>query len=165
MIQRLQTLFLILALVANGLMLNFDVFTASATDEAGKTVEQLTLRVTHLHYESSLTDSKSANETQIWLLALYGFASLMAIGAVFLYKNRSLQLKVSRFAMLLETGLLVLLFFYTDGAAEEYFRNDASQSSYQLGIFMPIISVICFFLANLFIMRDQQIVRSAERLR
>jgi hypothetical protein len=165
MIQRLQTLFLILALIANGLMFSFEFWSASAANDSDRVVEQLSLGLTHLSYETTLQDKRAASETHIYLIGLHGLASLLGLGAIFLYTNRTFQLRVSRLAMLLETGLLVLLLFYTDGATKDYFTNSVSNSSYQLGIFLPIVSILCFFMANLFIMRDEQKVRSAERLR
>jgi hypothetical protein len=164
MIQRWQTLFLILALIANGLMFNFDLWMAEATGDKGQTLEALHFKLTHLHYHSA-SEGEGMSESQPWLIALHGLASLLTIGAIFLYKNRKLQLRVSRFAMLLETGLLVLLLLYIDGMAQSYFEHSVSISQYQTGIFLPIASVVCFFIANMFIMRDERLVRSAERLR
>ena len=165
MIQRLQTLFLILALIANGLMFSFEFWSASAANDSDRVVEQLSLGLTHLSYETTLQDKRAASETHVYLIGLHGLASLLGLGAIFLYTNRTFQLRVSRLAMLLETGLLVLLLFYTAGATKDYFTNSVSNSSYQLGIFLPIVSILCFFMANLFIIRDEQKVRSAERLR
>ena len=165
MIQRLQTIFLILALITNGLMFSFEFWSASAANESDQIVEQVSLSLMQLTYETTLQDKSAASETHIYLISLHGLASLLALGAIFLYTNRTLQLRVSRLGMLLETGLLVLLLFYTDGVTEDYFTHSISNSSYQLGIFFPIISVLCFFMANLFIMKDERKVRSAERLR
>lgn len=164
MIQRWQTLFLILALVANGLMFNFDFWTAEALDNDGQVVEELRMNITQLVYHAS-EQQQQQTKTNTWLLALYSLASISALVAIFLYRNRKLQLRISRFGMLLETALLVLAFFYTDDLSQQYFQHSVSSSNYQTGIFLPIISVVCFFIANMFIMRDQRLVRSAERLR
>ncbi len=164
MIQRWQTLFLVLALVANGLMFNFDFWKAEARDDDKQVVEELRMNITHVVYHSS-EEQQHQSETNTWILALYSLASISALAAILLFKHRKLQLRISRFAMLLETTLLVLVFLYTDDLTQEYFQHSAINSTYQTGIFLPIISVACFFVANLFIMRDQRLVRSADRLR
>lgn len=164
MIQRWQTLFLVLALVANGLMFNFNFWNAEAVDDNNQVVEELRMNIAQLAYHSS-EKQQNQTETNTWILAIYSLASISALLAIFLYRNRKLQLRISRFAMLLETALLVLVFLYTDDLAQQYFQHSVSSSSYQTGIFLPIISVICFFVANMFIMRDQRLVRSADRLR
>jgi hypothetical protein len=164
MIQRWQTLFLILALVANGLMFNFDFWSAEATNDSDQVVEELQMNIMQLNYHPN-EEGDAQSETNIWILALYGLASILALVAIFLYSNRKIQLRISRFAMLVETTLLVLVFLYTDDLAQQYFQHPVSDTNYQTGIFLPIISVVCFFVANMFIMRDQRLVRSADRLR
>lgn len=165
MIQRLQTLFLILAIAANGFMYTLDCWSATATNDKDQVIEQLNLDLIHFHYTTELSGKGSTSYTNTWLIALHSLSTFLGVGAIFLFRNRPLQLKISRFAMLIETGLLVLLFFYIDGAAQDYFTNSISYSSYEAGVFLPIVSVVGFFLANVFIMRDERLVRSAERLR
>ena len=165
MIQRLQTLFLALAVIANLLMFNFDIWSAQATNEDGKVVEQIVINALELTYNPSLEGKATRTESRIWLTTLVSLVSLIGIVTIFLYKNRPTQLKISRFGMLLEAGLLVLIFYLVDSVEADYFVNEVSTSNYGVGIFLPMIGVVCFFLANIFIMKDERLVRSSERLR
>jgi len=164
MIQRLQTLFLVLAVVANLLMLNFNLWSGASLNEQGEAVEKAVISVLAVHYNPSLEGKTSQTDSVMWLTALTILVAAVALIAIFLFKNRNLQLKVSRFGMLLQAALIAMVFFYVDDA-QSYFVNNVQISSYEFGVFLPMIGVACFFLANMFILRDERLVRSSERLR
>lgn len=164
MIQRLQTLFLILVVIANLLMLNFNLWSGEAVNDQGETIETVVLNVLEIEYNPSLEGQSQEQDSVIWLSALAAASTLIAIIAIFLFNNRPLQLKVSRFGMLLEAALIAITFFYVD-TAQSYLVNPMTASSYKFGVFLPMIGVVAFFLANLFILKDERKVRSAERLR
>jgi glucan phosphoethanolaminetransferase (alkaline phosphatase superfamily) len=85
---------------------------------------------------------------------------ILSLIIVFLYKNRVLQHKLANllavFNMFL-IGLFFILSYTKDGQMEAI--------SYQFGAFLPIISAIFSYLAAHFIKKDEQLVRSADRIR
>lgn len=80
--------------------------------------------------------------------------------AIFLYKNRILQYKIVNGGMVLNvftTGLFFLLDFVN--------VSDVSNLRFTFGAFLPIIGAIFAFLAAHFIKKDEQLVRSTDRIR
>ncbi len=164
MLQRIQTIFLILGIVANGFLLYFDLYSVNAMNENGEVIEKATLNIEKLQYETTLEDHMAYSKPMYWLMGAVALVSLVAFASIFLFNNRRLQMIIVRLSMLLEAGLVVLFFLFTD-RAKEVINNPIYQMQYEVGIFLPIAGVVMFFLANVFIMRDEKLVRSSERLR
>ncbi len=158
MIQRIQSVFLLLAFLA-GLALFFfplaGIYSATST---------------YLFYIYELRNmvpgepSMFSLMTVLPLLLINIAATLMALGAVFLYKNRLTQIKVVRFAIFLDIILIGLIFFIYAGIIE---KNLGASPDYldEAGIYFPLIMLIFLILANKFIAKDEKLVRSADRLR
>lgn len=164
MLQRIQTIFLILGIVANGFLLYFDLYSVNAMNENGEVIEEATLSIEKLQYETTLDDYVTYSKPMYWLMGATALVSLVAFVSIFLFNNRRFQMLIVRLSMLLEAGLVVLFFLFTDRAME-VINNPIYQMQYEVGIFLPIAGVVMFFLANVFIMRDEKLVRSSERLR
>lgn len=164
MIQRFQTLFLIIVVIANLLIFNFNFWGGEAVNEEGKVIEEVVLNALEIEYKPSLDGKTNQSDSVIWLTSLSAIATIVAIVAIFLFNNRRLQLRISRLGMLLEAALIALIFFYVD-TAQTHFANEITNSGYEFGVFLPMIGVVGFFLANIFIIRDERLVKSAERLR
>jgi len=102
-----------------------------------------------------------------WLLAvIVGCASVMSIVTIFLYKNRKIQITLSKLNMLLYLSVIFIV-FYTGDEALSYIRGLGLEGelSYKLGAVLPIISVILVFFASRAIKKDEDLVRSADRIR
>ncbi len=156
MIQRIQSLYLFLAGLFYSFMLLFPFFTRYDV-EAGSSVKlyvhQLVLR------SGDITTSE-------WQLITLILAILLIGGAwatIFFFKNRMLQYKLTRFFLLLGTGLIVALLFTWDNVSETYSELPGSSFSWAAGL--PLITLLLFYLANKAILRDEKSIRSASRLR
>jgi len=102
-----------------------------------------------------------------WLLAVFvGCASVMSLVTIFLYKNRKLQITLSKLNLLLYLGVIFVV-FYTGDNALNHIRTLGLEGelSYKLGAVLPLISVILIFLASRAIKKDEDLVRSADRIR
>lgn len=86
---------------------------------------------------------------------------VISLGAIFLFNNRPLQVRLG-YLIISASILFVALAYY-------FISSDtvSAQSGYSFaaGAFMPIGSVVCAFLANYFIRKDENTVRSMDRLR
>ena len=78
-----------------------------------------------------------------------------------MYKNRNLQIRATNLALLINCGLIGLLFFSADSMSTTF----QSKVHYLYGSYLPVIIAIFLFLAIRFIKRDDALVRSADRLR
>lgn len=139
MIQRKQTLWLLLALVCAVLTFRFPFYNGTLKTEAvGVAGADLTA-----------TDN-------IWLMLLAGAVAVLSLLAIFLFRDRKLQLQLTFAGLLLSIGLLALFYYYTLSFETGGIALTALLS---LGI------IIGFFFALKGIRDDQKLVRDLNRLR
>ena len=136
MIQRIQTVYLLLAAIVSGGL----VFTVSLW--SGVDGNQVMV-VDELNY----------------FIAFMVSAALSLI-AIFLFKNRKLQTVISRLNILLNL-ILLGVFVYRSLTMS----GGTAVPEKGIGMFLPIISIVFLVLANRAIRRDEQLVKSADRFR
>jgi hypothetical protein len=89
------------------------------------------------------------------------FASaLLALIAIFLFKNRKLQFVFGRIIILINLFLLGLLIYLSLNLSGE-----ASVSEKGIGMFLPVLAILFIVLANKAIKKDEDLVKSVDRLR
>jgi len=95
------------------------------------------------------------------LALINGGVGVLSLLAIFMFKNRNLQIRVTNLALLIDCALIGLLFFTADSMSTTF----QSTVHYLYGSYLPIVTAICLFIAIRFIKRDEALVRSADRLR
>lgn len=147
MIQRIQSIWLLLAaLFGVGLFL-FGILNITYTDK-GVEVTQ-TLKILEYSY----------------LLAVLAIAIVaLPMVAIFMFKNRKQQINLAVLAIVLNIGFIA---YYLMGL--ESFKTahvpPINSSAFGVASFMPIASIIFLFLAIGGIRKDQKLVKSLDRLR
>jgi Domain of unknown function (DUF4293) len=158
MIQRLQSIFLLLA--SGSIAALFSPLMA-----LGKVVRG------QAEAPSPLADGLFTVTDDKGLLAITAIAAVIFFVAIFLFKNRSLQTTVTQVGNLLSGGLLAYGYFLFSKAVPSVLpvnidaTTQASEIGYSFGIGAPILAMALSLLAIRFIRRDEAIVRSADRLR
>ncbi len=155
MFQRIQTVFLFLVLVFGLLYLLFPL----ATIYIGEFF--YTLKAHTMQAPEAVTDQLDISLLQTLILIVLFANMLLVIITTFKYKKRLLQIKMGRLNILLLLILIVLSFFYIDTVKEQL----SAEISYGVGIFFPFISMILILLANRAIRKDEELVRSVNRIR
>ncbi|MEA4916051.1 DUF4293 domain-containing protein [Proteiniphilum sp.] len=150
MLQRIQSIFLLLAAVA--------MLVASVTPLALflYNSDQAVFKAMGVYMNDQLNDST-------WGLFVMGVASsVLALLTVFLYKNRMLQIRLSIFNVIFMIGFYLYLGFilYTLTSAESL-----QFLKIGIGVIMPVIAIIFSLLAIRRIGADEALVRSLNRLR
>lgn len=84
----------------------------------------------------------------------------LSLITIFQFKKRPLQYKVSNLLALLNVFIIGLFFLLP--YMKEGFTGTVS---FTYGAFLPILSIVCSFFAAHFIKKDEQLVRSADRIR
>ena len=135
MIQRVQTIWLLLAAGASLASLKFPFYSGSK--------------------ENGLFEEVSGS-TGFLLLIISIAVALAALVAIFLFKNRKLQKQISWLGLLLQIITLVLLFSKT---------KPFTQGNFSLTSILSFSIPIFFMLAWLSIRKDDKLVRSMDRLR
>ena len=157
MIQRIQSVFLLLLALAMLSLLALPLW--HKVD--GLTNQELTL--TAFGYVSKGL-SLPANIGPVWLIgALAAASAALAIFEIFQYRNRLRQLLLGTVNLLLITATLGAEYlFYSKG---EQLLNIKLEGQLMMAFYLPTLALVLNLLANRFIRRDEQLVRSADRLR
>lgn len=92
-------------------------------------------------------------------------ASFGAFATLFLYKNRKQQIKAAQFLLLIYTALIASAFLLIDTAKSALPLGNDIVVNHKLSITFPLISLILIFMAIKAIKKDDELVRSADRLR
>lgn len=149
MIQRVQTLFLLVITILSALL----IFLPFQEVKVGESIYQLCLMPGCL--------SGMVKPFIYVPIALNFVVLILSLITIFMYRNRKKQMKFAQllllFSALLIGNLFVMHFFKGDEAA--------MQTDYKIASFFPAINAICAFLAMRFIKKDEELVRSADRIR
>lgn len=151
MIQRIQTLFLLVVAVLSGLMLTGDLIRLTAGDT---TVFSLSFM--------GLGEQGGDIIQRLWpMTVILALVPLLAFIAIFLYKNRPLQMRFAMLVLLLSLGTLILGAFYI----LMFDRKIDITVVWRAKALFPLISAILAWLAHRAILKDEVKVRSYDRLR
>jgi len=137
MLQRIQTVYLILALLVTGVLpFVFPLWT--------------------------LADSKEYffMSSQVYS-ALFGLSTSLALLSILFYKKRQHQFVINRLNIILNLILLGLFVYRSLNLSGE----TPAVSEKGIGMFLPIVSIVFLVLANKAIKKDEDLVKSVDRLR
>ncbi len=152
MIQRIQTLYLILAAIA----LSF-IFMAPIVSYTGIDGVIYTLNVKDL-LGSDGTVQQAASRISILILAPITLLSIVFMISQF--KNRQKQMAIGRLIYLMLAVLITLAWFFIEAN-----KFDTEINGYGFGYFAPVAALPFIFLANRSIKKDEELVKSLDRLR
>lgn len=144
MIQRIQSVFFLLAALTSALLFVLPIYTI---DLGGVSTAY---RITnHAHYSLILS-------------MLAGLTIGLPLATIFQYKKRPLQVTLGRINQLALVALLAVAVFSFDSA-----RNEAAQAitGVSVGMFLPIAAIAFTILAIRGVKKDEALVRSSERIR
>jgi hypothetical protein len=149
MIQRIQSLYLLLASGAFGSLFALPFLTTTTTDAAA-TVPQL-------------ADGQLNLFDNIGLLGLTALGIALALATIFMYKDRATQGKLAMMGVLVAVFLLALAGISTQGVNSAVPTEGHVQ--FGLGWAAPVIGMVLSWLASNAIKKDEKLVRSMDRLR
>ena len=135
MVQRIQTVYLLLAFIATGIL----PFVFPLWKEAGK----------DFYFMANMLYA-----------VLFGLSTMLALVSIISFKKRQQQFVMGRLNMILNLILLGLFVYRTLTASGE-----TAISEKGVGMFLPIFSIVILVLANKAIKKDEDLVKSVDRLR
>ncbi|HET8854514.1 MAG TPA: DUF4293 domain-containing protein [Salinimicrobium sp.] len=136
MLQRIQTVYLFLAaLVSGGVIFLFELW----LNTEGQPVMV---------------------EDQTTVLLLFLASAVISLITIFLYRNRKLQFVLGRINIVLNFILLGLFVFWSLKISGEVAISEKG-----IGMFIPVVSIVLLVLANKAIKKDEDLVKSVDRLR
>ncbi|MCU0445440.1 MAG: DUF4293 domain-containing protein [Microscillaceae bacterium] len=157
MIQRIQTIFLFLVGVCLLAVLFFPIWQKNNST----TQEKVELTAFVLNYSKGSTPPTTTYSFYIAIAALA--AAGLAFYTIFQYKNRVLQIKLCLLnTLLIVAALGLMMLFYYSGEA---LVKEPKYGAFAPGFYFPAIALIFNMLARRFIKKDEDLVRSMDRLR
>lgn len=158
MIQRIQSLFLVIAVVALLLLLAFPFATFYS---------QTGIYELDIFGLESITPGNPIPFADWFFWPLTAVAALVIIldlVALFSFKKRIKQINLTHVAVFLNILLVVaLMFYYIPGVEEK--TNTTVDYQDAFGIYLPLISLVFTLIAQRYIKKDERLVRSVDRLR
>ena len=137
MIQRIQTIYLIIALVVTGVLpFIFPIWTMSDGKE--------------FYFMGNQAYA-----------VLFGLSTSLSLLSILFYKKRQHQFVLDRLNIILNLILLGLFVYRSLSLSGEA----VTVSEKGIGMFLPIISIVFLVLANKAIKKDEDLVKSVDRLR
>jgi TRAP-type uncharacterized transport system fused permease subunit len=168
MIQRVQSLLLL----AGSLLLIILLFVpiwkkegkAINNTQSEQTVsDKVVLKAFNLsYYKNDSPDAQSSKST--WYIgALILVTAGVSLYSIFQYRNRMKQIKLGLLNTLLLCGIIGLMFLGVTKGSEMLPGN--LKEDFQLGFYIPAVVLLLNTLSNRFIRKDEELVRSADRIR
>lgn len=154
MIQRIQSVFLLIAVILMVFVATFPI---------AEFVAQADQSIFELRFNGIIGEEVDAviDFSVIPMSILIGLCIALPFLTIFLFKKRLLQIRLSIFTIIILVGLEGLMYYYTSSTATALSAN----VSYKLFFVFPLVSAILVFLAMRAIARDEALVRSMDRLR
>lgn len=154
MLQRIQTVFLILIAICMLAVLAFNI----KLWENGSDF----INLTPFYLERFKDGESTILRMPYMLIAILAVASAsLAIFEITRFKNRMLQIRLGALNSLFMAGTVVLMFVLSNQIVEE--QQDPGQ--YGISVFLPVAALIFNSIANRYIRKDEKLVRSVDRIR
>lgn len=155
MIQRIQTIFLLLAAIAAAVMFFFPLAIFYGNHNFELYIYQLNF----------FDPNPSLEVGEYFLLPLLGVVVIIifiSLLSVFSFKSRKRQMMFIKVDMALTLILLAGYFFGYIRLLEDFVGNPPE---YQFASFMPVLVFLFLLLANRGVQKDEKLIRSMDRLR
>lgn len=106
-------------------------------------------------------DSLSSSDLLIKPIGiLFIISAILSFTSIFQYKNRKFQMTLVRLNILINFLLLGLIVYQVQNLSGETLVSEKG-----IGSFLPIITIFLLVFANRFIKKDEDLVKSVDRLR
>ncbi|MEL0651121.1 DUF4293 domain-containing protein [Algibacter sp. TI.3.09] len=136
MLQRIQTVYLLVAAgISAGLIFVFNLWTTN-------------------------TDELVFAKDDILYFGLFLGSAVLCLISIFMFKNRQLQFVLGRLNIILN---FILLGFFVYQSLN--LSGETAVSEKGIGMLLPLVSIVLLALANKAIKKDEDLVKSVDRLR
>ncbi len=152
MIQRIQSVYLLVAAASSlvALMLPFVYFSSP--------INEVLLHAFHYTDIDGVPLPDIGNTATIGIL--FAISAVFSIYTVFLFKKRTLQMRVCVYNVIINIGILIQIYLYS-----RYASHEGVEIQIKSGCIVPIVNAILLLLAIWSIRKDELLVKSLDRLR
>ena len=144
MIQRIQSIYLL-----------------GATILSGGLILLLNLWIDGVQNDFFVLDAFKSGERILQVMAvLFIVSALLSFSSIFQYKKRQLQFVLGRLTILINFIIIGILVYYSQNLSGEITVSEKG-----IGLLIPIVTIVLVALANKSIKKDEELVKSVDRLR
>ena len=155
MIQRAQSIYLFLVVVLMSLFLLFPI--------AELVTENNVILKLYSHGLKKITDGESQKLMSTLALMILAFViAVINFYNIFLFNNRTSQMRLCVYNILLMIGLVVLSFYYYRVVNKAY---EITYHRFKIASILPVFCIVLNIMAFSGIRRDELLVKTYERLR
>ena len=147
MIQRIQTVYILLAGVLTAILYKLKLADLSVNNELME------------FFAKGIFKGEDIVYNGLPLMVLIGIITVLHFAGLFLYKKRILQIRILVFSIILLLGLFGLFFYFT------YMGFEGAKVAFKIPVAFPLIAVIIDWLAIRAIGKDEALIRSLNRIR
>lgn len=147
MIQRIQTVYILLAGVLTAILYKFKLADLSVNNELMEFFAKGIFKGEEIVYNG------------LPLMVLIGIITVLHFAGLFLYKKRILQIRILVFSIILLLGLFGLFFYFT------YMGFEGAKVAFKIPVAFPLVAVVLDWLAIRAIGKDEALIRSLNRIR
>jgi Domain of unknown function (DUF4293) len=155
MIQRIQSLYLLMTTILSAIFLEGKLFTFIDRTGSG-----ISITLTGIYKETG-NQAILLNERILPFAIIIIIILILSLGTIFVFKNRKIQLWLTRSIILFIVVLIFLETYYAVHIIKEF--NGIIVPGFSL--FIPVLLLLFSFLAHRGIQKDENLVRSYDRLR
>lgn len=157
MIQRIQSVFLAIIFVAGMLLFVSPILSFTSYENS---------YVMNAYHTINSVDNTVVSKN-IGIGAMQGLVALLALVSIFLYKKRQLQIKLCKLNILMVAIQIAAIVLYIDVAKENISPNAPNDVliGIKYGAIIPTLSWMFLYLSIRYIKKDEDLIRSADRLR
>ncbi|HJG77132.1 DUF4293 domain-containing protein [Phocaeicola barnesiae] len=149
MIQRIQTVYLLVVAILMVVMMSLPVGSFVASDYTATVFNNL-----------SLVAPDGTADYESWaMFAILMVSAVVTLGTIFLYKKRMLQIRLTIF------NIILLLGYYGTLVTFVFMLKGENSFTPSWTVILPLISIILDWLAIRAIGKDEMLVKAYERLR
>jgi len=153
--QRIQSIFLLIALVLNVAIFWLDLAAVSVDG---------VLHSFNL-YKLQVAETGEVVYSTIALAILCSACIALCGLTLGMFKKRQVQIKLAKLVLLVQVVFLVAIFFIVDGAVTGLTTVSTPTVEYYTGAYLALIPLVFIFLAINAIKKDEALVRAADRIR
>lgn len=144
MIQRIQSIYLLIATLLSGGLIFL-----------------LKLWVNEQEADFFVIDSFSSDSLLLKVMAVLFFVSaVLTLIAIFQFKKRQLQFVLGRLSILINFIILGIVVYFSQNLSGEIIVSEKG-----IGLLIPILTILFVVIANKAIKKDEELVKSVDRLR
>ena len=153
MIQRIQTLYLVVSLICTGIF-----YFAPFGHLVGTDLKEIPVSISSSNFTAN---DKVIEYSLLPMVIMFSIINLTTLVTIFMFKKRMLQIRFTIFNVIMQIGSFGMLFYYLTDISKKIGLD------YTTGIMIifPLIASILSFLAMRAIAKDEALVRSVSRLR